>query len=122
MKKSSRKTPSSPPYPATSAENINFYGDNREVKLPNSQLSVYLSFAWWQDKPQWENEPWTTPHINIDMTFEEYKTNKDPVMDAILSFSDEGFITDPMGYLTELFTELVINLTKIILLTDHALH
>ncbi|MEJ2113268.1 MAG: hypothetical protein P8X62_06120 [Flavobacteriaceae bacterium] len=85
------------------SENINFYGDNREVKLPNSQLSVYLSFAWWQDKPQWENEPWTTPHINVDMTFEEYKTNKDPVMDAILSFSDEGFITDPMGYLTELF-------------------
>ncbi|MDU8887056.1 tetratricopeptide repeat protein [Yeosuana sp. MJ-SS3] len=84
-------------------ENINFYGDNREVKLPNSQVSVYLSFAWWQDKPQWENAPWMAPHINVDMSFEEYKTNKDPVMDAILSFSDEGFITDPMGHLTELF-------------------
>lgn len=35
-----------------SGENINFYGDNRRVLLPNSKLPVYLSFAWWQDKPQ----------------------------------------------------------------------
>ncbi|HMC00414.1 MAG TPA: tetratricopeptide repeat protein [Flavobacteriaceae bacterium] len=93
-------------------ENINFYGDNREVKLPNSQVSIYLSFAWWQDKPQWENGPWLAPHINIDMSFNEYKTNKDPIMDAILSFSDEGFITDPMAHLTELFLSGAIDQLK----------
>ena len=85
------------------SENINFYGDNREVKLPNTKTSVHLSFAWWQDKPQWEGGPWMAPHINVDMSFEDYKTNKDPVLDAILSFSNDGFITDPMGHLTELF-------------------
>jgi tetratricopeptide (TPR) repeat protein len=87
------------------AENINFYGDNRRVELPNSKLPVYLSFAWWQDKPQWENADYTSPHLAIDMTFEDYSTNKDPVLDAALNFSAENFIIDPMAYLTQLFME-----------------
>jgi len=32
------------------AENINFYGDNRRSVLPKTKTPVYLSFAWWQDK------------------------------------------------------------------------
>ena len=84
-------------------ENVNFYGDNRRVDLPNSKIPVYLSFAWWQDKPQWENGPWTAPHIAIDMSFEDFKTNKDPVLDASLSFSDTNLILDPMLFMTDLF-------------------
>jgi tetratricopeptide (TPR) repeat protein len=85
------------------AENINFYGDNRRIELPNSKLPVFLSFAWWQDKPQWENGPWTAPHLAVDMSFDEYKTNNDPVLEAALNFSGDNFVIDPMGYLTELF-------------------
>ena len=85
------------------AENINFYGDTRRINLPNTQLPVYLSFAWWQDKPQWENEDWLAPHVAVDMSFEEYKTNRDPVLDAVLQFDDNDLIIDPMGHLTSLF-------------------
>ncbi|NNK72457.1 MAG: tetratricopeptide repeat protein, partial [Flavobacteriaceae bacterium] len=85
-------------------ENINFYGDNNEVILPNTKTPVYLSFAWWQDKPQWENDDWLAPHIAIDLSFEDYKTNKDPVMDAALNFDDSNFVLDPMQYMTELYT------------------
>lgn len=85
-------------------ENINFYGDNRQVVLPNSQIPVRLSFAWWQDKPQWENKPWLAPHVAVDMSFEEYASNQDPVLNAALNFSAENFILDPMAYLTNLFT------------------
>ncbi len=85
------------------SENINFYGDNRRVTLPNSKLSVFLSFAWWQDKPQWENAEYTSPHIAIEMSFDDYKENRDPVLEAALNFKDDNFVTDPMGYLTELF-------------------
>ena len=85
------------------AENINFYGDNRRVELPNSKIPAFLSFAWWQDKPQWENGPWLAPHVAVDMSFEEYRTNQDPVLDAALSFSDNDFILDPMQHLTDLF-------------------
>ncbi|MCA0132752.1 tetratricopeptide repeat protein [Winogradskyella alexanderae] len=86
-----------------SGENINFYGDNRRVMLPNSKLPVYLSFAWWQDKPQWENEDWTAPHAPVEMTFTEYSTNQDPVLQKALDFETEGFVLDPMGHLTNLF-------------------
>lgn len=86
------------------AENINFYGDNRPVTLPNTGINALLSFAWWQDKPQWENGPWLAPHIAAGMTFQQYKTNQDPALEAALKFSDSTFILNPMNHLTQLFT------------------
>lgn len=86
------------------SENVNFYGDNQPVQLPNSGINAYLSFAWWQDKPQWENKDWLAPQIATGMTFEQYRSNQDPALDAALAFSDANFITDPMGHLTALYT------------------
>jgi tetratricopeptide (TPR) repeat protein len=86
------------------SENINFYGDNRRVELPKTKLPVFLSFAWWQDKPQWENDQWLAPQVAVDMSFDEYKTNKDPVLQACLDFSDKDVVLDPMRHLRELFT------------------
>lgn len=85
-------------------ENINFYGDNRTVELPNSKLPVRLSFAWWQDKPQWENDQWLAPHIAVEMTFGEYVRDEDPVVEKILSLDIDHFIADPMSHFTNLFT------------------
>jgi tetratricopeptide (TPR) repeat protein len=85
------------------AENINFYGDNRRVELPNTKIPVFLSFAWWQDKPQWENAPWLAPYVAVDMSFNDYKTNKDPALQACLDFSGKEIILDPMGHLRDLF-------------------
>ncbi|MBK8495339.1 MAG: hypothetical protein IPL50_10115 [Chitinophagaceae bacterium] len=84
-------------------ENINFYGDNRRVELPKTKTPVFLSFAWWQDKPQWENAPWLAPQLAVDMNFEEYRSNKDPILDACLSFSDKDPVLDPMSRLKHLF-------------------
>ena len=84
-------------------ENINFYGDNNKEVLPNSKIPVYLSFAWWQDKPQWENQEWLPPHIAVQLSFDDYLENRDPVLEAALAFSDDSFIIDPMGHLTSLF-------------------
>ena len=94
------------------SENINFYGDNRPVTLPNSGLNAYLSFAWWQDKPQWENGPWLPPHLATGMTFEQYRTNQDPALEAALAFSDSTFILNPMDHLTELFTSGKVDQVK----------
>ena len=85
------------------AENINFYGDTRKVELPNTGIPVFLSFAWWQDKPQWENADWLAPQLAVDMSFEEYKTNKDPVLEACLNFNDKDVVLDPVARLKELF-------------------
>jgi len=85
------------------AENINFYGDTRRIELPNTKIPVFLSFAWWQDKPQWENDDWLAPQLATDLTIEDYKTNKDPALQACLDFSDKDLVLDPMGHLRELF-------------------
>ncbi|WP_350292553.1 hypothetical protein [uncultured Croceitalea sp.] len=84
-------------------ENINFYGDKRTVILPHSGLGGNLSFAWWQDKPQWENKKWLAPHISVDMTFAEYKSNQDPILQAAIDFSDKDFIINPIGHLVDLY-------------------
>lgn len=101
------------------SENINFYGDARPVALPNSKIPVYLSFAWWQDKPAWENADATVPNIAVDMNFEQYSSNEDPVLDAALNFSGANFQPDPMRYITDLYMagkmeELAIEVPKMI--------
>ncbi len=85
------------------AENVNFYGDNRRVELPNTKTPVFLSFAWWQDKPQWENAPWLAPHVAVDMSFADYRSNKDPMLETCLTFSEKDAVIDPMGKLRDLF-------------------
>ena len=85
------------------AENINFYGDTRQLDLPKTGIPVYLSFAWWQDKPQWENADWLAPHLAVDMSFDDYRTNKDPILEACLSFSDKDVVLDPMARLKDIF-------------------
>lgn len=85
------------------SENVNFYGDNRRVVLPRSGTPVFLSFAWWQDKPQWENADWLAPQLAVDMSFEDYKSNRDPALEACLSFLDKDIVLDPMAHLKGLF-------------------
>lgn len=85
------------------AENINFYGDNRRVDLPRTGIPVFLSFAWWQDKPQWENADWLSPQLAVDMSFDDYKTNKDPALDACLHFTGTDIVLDPFRHLQDLF-------------------
>jgi tetratricopeptide (TPR) repeat protein len=86
-----------------SAENTNFYGDARKVRLPNSGINAYLSFAWWQDKPAWEGKDATLPHIAKAMTFTAYVSNEDVVLNAALNYTETGFILNPLEHLTQLF-------------------
>ena len=85
------------------SENINFYGDSRPVVLPNSQITAYLSYLWWQDMPALENAPATVPSIPVTMSFEAYVNNEDPVLEAALHFDAEGFIPKPIAYIVNLY-------------------
>ncbi|MFS4491834.1 tetratricopeptide repeat protein [Maribacter sp. 2308TA10-17] len=85
------------------SENENFYGDAKKVTLPNSGINAYLSYAWWQDKSPWDGREWTLPHIAKEMTFEDYRTNQDVILDAAMNYTETGFILDPMQHLTDLF-------------------
>lgn len=85
------------------AENINFWGDNRPVKLSNSGIYISLSYLWWQDKPALENADWIAPSIPITMSFDEYVSNRDPVLEAALTFNAQDFKPKPMDYITDLY-------------------
>jgi hypothetical protein len=86
------------------AENINFYGDTGELNYQKLNYQVFLSFAWWQDKPQWENDDWLAPQVAVDMSFADYKSNKDPMLEACLNFRAKILCLDPMQHLRELFS------------------
>ena len=85
------------------SENKNFYGDTKKVALPNSKLNAYLSFAWWQDKAPWENADATLPHFFSEMTFDQYRTNEDPVLKMAMDYNYDSLITNPMEHFKELF-------------------
>ncbi|MDB4292873.1 hypothetical protein N9954_05645 [Maribacter sp.] len=85
------------------SENKNFYGDAKRVVLPNSELRAYLSVLWWQDKPQWDVSNATTPHFLKEMTFEEYRSNQDPVLQMAMDYDYDTLITNPMDHFTKLF-------------------
>lgn len=85
------------------SENINFYGDNNKVVLPKTKTPVLLSFAWWQDKPQWENNQWLAPQVAAPMSFDEYRTNQDPALQACLAMNEKNAEKDPMAQLQTLF-------------------
>lgn len=86
------------------AENINFFGDVNVLRLENSQLTVRLSHAWWQNKAPWDKREWMPPHMAVDVSFEDYKNNHDPILEAIWNFEVAEYL-DPMGHLYTLFQQ-----------------
>ena len=76
------------------SENVNFWGDVREYNLPNSGLPVRLSWMWWQDGDPRDDRPWLAPEIAVDLSFEDYKNNHDPVMAEILNYGNQDPLYD----------------------------
>ena len=64
----------------------NMYGDNAPVVLPNSKLSMRLSFVWWQDMDPRDVRIWQAPDLSTELTFADYQAGRDPAMEAILSY------------------------------------
>ncbi|NNF33661.1 MAG: tetratricopeptide repeat protein [Saprospiraceae bacterium] len=85
------------------AENVNFFGDNRVERLPNSDLPIRLSYLWWQDKDPRDNREWTPPHIAVEMSFEDYISNRDPVLEHILKNNTFEKPVEPWDHLASLF-------------------
>ena len=64
----------------------NTYGDSRQFKLPNSKITVRASVYYWQDWSPFDSRQWTAPDIAAEMTFADYRANRDPALDAVLSY------------------------------------
>lgn len=75
------------------SENVNFYGDAKTETLPNSKLQARLSWLWWQNKDPRDKRTATFPALAVDMSFDDYYNNEDPVMNVI-NESNGKFLLD----------------------------
>jgi tetratricopeptide (TPR) repeat protein len=73
-------------------ENVNFYGDTRRFRLPNSHIPVAMANLYWQDKDPRDRRTATFPEIAVSPSFEDYVLDRDPAMDLILGHTS-GFPT-----------------------------
>ena len=70
--------------------NPNEISEFNPITLPYSRLMVSISCIYWQNSLAWDRLIWIAPDIITEMTSEDYKSNIDPVMNAILSYLGRG--------------------------------
>jgi tetratricopeptide (TPR) repeat protein len=63
----------------------NSYGDSRKIVLPNSGITVRVSILWWQVDER-DRRPWTAPAVAADLSFADYRSNRDPALAAALAY------------------------------------
>lgn len=65
---------------------VNFFADGRELRLPNSQLTISVSRLWWQRMDPRDVRPWTAATIPTPLSFAQYVAGIDPALDAIINW------------------------------------
>ena len=63
-----------------------FIGEEAIFTLPYSKLLANVSDLYWQSSRPSDYRTWIAPQIYIPPTFEAYRANRDPVMEAILAY------------------------------------
>lgn len=76
------------------AQNVNMFGDNRKIRLPNSGITVRASYLWWQDMDPRDTRQSTVPEVVVELTSGDYRNNRDPVMDAIREYAPRPSLAD----------------------------
>ena len=61
----------------------NAFGDSRKITLPNSGMTVRASIYYWQDWHPQDKRDAIIPEIAAPLTFEAYRDNVDPALEAI---------------------------------------
>ncbi|MEP7171364.1 MAG: hypothetical protein ABI855_18490, partial [Bacteroidota bacterium] len=83
------------------SENVNFFGDTRTETLPNSKLQANLSWLWWQNMDPRDKRKATSPALAVDMSFNDFFNNVDPIMTVINNYDKQGSIDDKLRSLVE---------------------
>jgi hypothetical protein len=72
----------------------NGYGEHGEITLPNSMIKVFVSTLYWQESDPRDQRPWIAPQIAAELTFDDYRNNVDPAMQAILNYVPQPPLTE----------------------------
>jgi len=64
----------------------NFVGEGNQIVLPYSGVIVNASSRLWQDSVSEDMRLWIAPELGAEMTFDDYRNNRDPAFDAIVEY------------------------------------
>ena len=68
----------------------NFTGESNVITLPYSRLAASISNLYWQNTWTMDTRPWIAPLLYVPVTFDAYKSRRDPALEAILAYPDTG--------------------------------
>jgi hypothetical protein len=66
----------------------NFIGESIDFVLPYSKVRANAADLFWQASWPTDHRTWTAPDIYAPPTFEAYRRNQDPALDAILAMRE----------------------------------
>lgn len=66
----------------------NFIGETKPFRLPYSGIRANVSDMYWQNSWPFDHRRWIAPELYIPPTFAAFSTNRDPALDAILSYRE----------------------------------
>jgi hypothetical protein len=64
----------------------NFVGESIPLELPYSRMRGTISDLYWQNSVAMDYRTWIAPEIYTPPSFDSYRSNRDPAMEAILNF------------------------------------
>lgn len=68
----------------------NFTGETTPVRLPYSGLQGSISSRYWQDSHATDDRVWIAPDIPVGLSSDDYFSNRDPVLEAVLRLIESG--------------------------------
>jgi tetratricopeptide (TPR) repeat protein len=66
----------------------NFVGETVRVELPYSKLGGSISDLYWESSVAMDYRTWIAPQLYAPPSFELYRANRDPAMEAILNYRE----------------------------------
>jgi tetratricopeptide (TPR) repeat protein len=74
----------------------NGYGDSHRIVLPQSGITVRVSTLYGQLSDPRDTRPWTPPEVATELTFDDYRHNRDPALAAALAWTPEPGVAERM--------------------------
>lgn len=72
----------------------NFIGEEEFFTLPHSRLQANVSELYWQSSWPGDRRTWIAPMIYAPPTFEAYRMNRDPALEAIMAYRNHSRRTE----------------------------
>jgi hypothetical protein len=67
----------------------NFVGETIPFELPHTKVIVNVADLYWQTSWPTDHRTWIAPQLYVPVTFEAFRANTDPALDAIVASTEQ---------------------------------